>query len=580
MTKVAILGGGVGGMSAAHELIERGFEVEVYEKLPHYVGGKARSTVCPNSGTEDRKDLPGEHGFRFFPGFYKHITDTMKRIPFEGNKDGVFGNLKTSKRVMMARFGKPPIQTLVNFPKSLADLKVIMKAVTHADTGLTGDDIELFSSKLWQLLTSSYVRRNHEYERISWWQFVEAEFQCKGMPDAKCPYQEYFAGGLTHTLVAAQPRLMSTKTGGNILLQLFLLMLNPEAHADRVLNAPTNDAWLTPWYNYLTSKGVVFHHNHLVQKFFCNLNNGEITGVRVLDQSTNVEVLVEADRYISAIPIEHMAPLINPDMITIDHTLQNLIPLATHVNWMNGIQYYLNEDIELTKGHVIFLDSPWAVTAISQLQFWRPGFNINEYGNGKVKGILSVDVSEWHTEGLNGKRADQCDRHEIVEEVWAQMKKSLNINGKEVLSDDMIVSHSYLDPDIIPIKHGGKLEETNTEKLLVNVANTWSLRPEAYCGIPNLYFASDYVRTETDLATMEGANEAARRAVNAIISDTNSDAPLCKIWKLHEPNILGLLRWIDKRRYEKGEPWRSEVPWLIHILHRIVHFIFSLFKKV
>ena len=35
--------------------------------------------------------------------------------------------------------------------------------------------------------------------------------------------------------------------------------------------------------------------------------------------------------------------------------------------------------------------------------------------------------------------------------------------------------------------------------------------------IPNLYLASDFVRTHTDLATMEGANEAARRAVNAIL---------------------------------------------------------------
>ena len=31
-TKVIILGGGVAGMSAAHELAERGFEVEVYER--------------------------------------------------------------------------------------------------------------------------------------------------------------------------------------------------------------------------------------------------------------------------------------------------------------------------------------------------------------------------------------------------------------------------------------------------------------------------------------------------------------------------------------------------------------------
>ena len=40
--KVIVLGGGVAGMSAAHELIERGFAVEVYEMRP-LPGGKARS---------------------------------------------------------------------------------------------------------------------------------------------------------------------------------------------------------------------------------------------------------------------------------------------------------------------------------------------------------------------------------------------------------------------------------------------------------------------------------------------------------------------------------------------------------
>ena len=32
--KVIILGGGIAGLSAAHELIERNFDVEVYELLP------------------------------------------------------------------------------------------------------------------------------------------------------------------------------------------------------------------------------------------------------------------------------------------------------------------------------------------------------------------------------------------------------------------------------------------------------------------------------------------------------------------------------------------------------------------
>ena len=48
----------------------------------------------------------------------------------------------------------------------------------------------------------------------------------------------------------------------------------------------------------------------------------------------------------------------------------------------------------------------------------------------------------------------------------------------------------------------------------MNTKGSWADRPDATTRIPNLMLAADYVRTYTDLATMEGANEAARRAVN------------------------------------------------------------------
>src|SRR5688572_13926190 len=102
---VAVLGGGVGGLSAAHELSERGFEVDVYEARPDRFGGKARSYPFPSSGTDGRADLPAEHGFRFFPGFYRHLPDTMRRIPVDGQRDGVAGNLVAASRALIAQAG-------------------------------------------------------------------------------------------------------------------------------------------------------------------------------------------------------------------------------------------------------------------------------------------------------------------------------------------------------------------------------------------------------------------------------------------------------------------------------------------
>ena len=123
MPSVAILGGGVAGLSAAHELVERGFDVTVCEARDR-PGGKARSLPVPGSGTGGRHDLPGEHGFRFFPGFYRHLPDTMRRIPIPGQANGVAGNLVGATRVLLAQAGgRNEVIGPGHAPESLEDLR-------------------------------------------------------------------------------------------------------------------------------------------------------------------------------------------------------------------------------------------------------------------------------------------------------------------------------------------------------------------------------------------------------------------------------------------------------------------------
>ena len=106
--QVAVLGGGVGGLSAAQELGERGFDVTVYEARERF-GGKARSVPVPDSATGGREPLPGEHGFRFFPEFYRYLTDSMKRIPYGDNPEGVYDNLEPTTQMLMAEAGRPEL---------------------------------------------------------------------------------------------------------------------------------------------------------------------------------------------------------------------------------------------------------------------------------------------------------------------------------------------------------------------------------------------------------------------------------------------------------------------------------------
>ena len=225
----------------------------------------------------------------------------------------------------------------------------------------------------------------------------------------------------------------------------------------------------------------------------------------------------------------------------------------TCLEWMNGVQFYLRRPVRMVRGHTIHIDTEWALTSISQIDVWRPG-TMDRYGPQTIQCILSVDVSDWDAPAPDGRTATQHSREEVGREVWRQLKRSMNAPGQEdVLRDDDLIgwfldSSIDRDPD-----HPGLL--TNTEPLLVNLVDSWRLRPDAATAVPNLFLASDYVRTNTDLATMEGANEAARHAVNALLDRDGHAAPRCRIWPLHEPLALAPLREYDAVRFGLGLPW-------------------------
>jgi geranylgeranyl pyrophosphate synthase/uncharacterized protein with NAD-binding domain and iron-sulfur cluster len=554
-TRVIVLGGGVAGMSAAHELIERGFEVVVLERRD-IAGGKARSIAVIDdgagtsghqrfdSGTESIEHrLPGEHGFRFFPGFYKHVIDTMSRIPsFDGRT--VADHLVPTTRCGLTQYGKPAFLVPAVFPRTPNDAGTVLRDILLAFgpiTDLTPDDLAFFGARMWQILTSCKQRRLEEYEGISWWEFVSAE-------QRSTSYQKFLATGITRSLVAAKARKASTRTIGDIFVQLMLTILNPSGGStDRVLDGATNFVWMDPWRAYLESSGVRYITEAEVEEILCD--QGRITGVAIRQQGNRT--LMQGDHYVAALPLERSAPLLNGRMLAADPSLANLRTLIPNVEWMNGVQFYLRRDVPIAHGHVIHIDTEWALTSISQLQFWR-SVAPEEFCDSDVRGVLSVDVSDWTFPGSDGRPAMRCSREEVVAETWNQLKRSINFD-RELLRDEDLHSW-FLDPDIdIDPSKPGLLE--NLEPLLVNLVNTWALRPEASTAIPNLFLASDYVRTHTDLATMEGANEAARRAVNGLLDALRFDGPRCDIWPLHEPEILASWRLHDATRYEAGLPW-------------------------
>ena len=512
--RVAVLGGGVAGLTAAHELAERGFAVTVYEARDR-LGGKARSLPVPGSGTGGRHDLPAEHGFRFFPGFYRHVPDTMRRI-------GVDSHLVGAERILIAQGeGRNELLTVAHLPESPEDLAVLARFLREVATGLgvPPEDTAWFLERLLTLLTSCDERRLGQWELQSWWTFVDAANRSKA-------FQKFLADGLTRTLVAARAREMSARTGGTILLQLIFDLMRAGGRADRVLDGPTSDVWIDPWVAHLERLGVEIELGAPVDGI--RLAGGRVAGATVT-----------ADHYVAAVPVEIMRLLAGPELRAAEPRLKRLDKLVTR--WMNGAMYYLDEDVPMVHGHAIYIDSEWALTSISQRQFWR-GFDFARTGDGRVGGILSVDISDWSTPSRRlGKIAMRCTHDEVLDEVWAQLHDHV-----EDL-DKANVVRAFLDP---AIEFPNPTEAANLEPLLVNTARSWEDRPDAVTRIPNLYLAADYVRTHTDLATMEGANEAARRAVNGILAATGSSAPRCEIWPLREPEAFALAKQLDRLRWK------------------------------
>src|SRR5215210_7316489 len=325
---------------------------------------------------------------------------------------------------------------------------------------------------------------------------------------------------------------MSARTGGSVLVQILQDLARVGGRADRVLDAPTSKVWIDPWVEHLRSRGVEVQLGAPVEAL--HLAGGRIDGATAGGRR------IRADHYVAALPVEVMRQLASPALRAAEPRLGGLDRLVTR--WMNGVLFYLDRDIPLVNGHAIYVDSEWALTSISQKQFW-PGVDLAQRGDGRTRGILSIDVSEWQRPGpRTGKVAQLCSREEIFEEVWGQLEDHL-----DGALDAATVVDRFLDPAIVFPNPTGA---ANLEPLLVNTAGSWADRPAAATRIPNLFLASDYVRTHTDLATMEAANEAARRAVNGILDVSRSAARRCEVWALQEPRAFAAARALDKVRWK------------------------------
>ncbi|HVF77662.1 MAG TPA: FAD-dependent oxidoreductase [Solirubrobacteraceae bacterium] len=537
---VGVFGGGIAGLTAAHELAERGFDVTVYERRAW--GGKARSSEVVGSGRDGRRNLPGEHAYRGEFGCYQSVSDTMKRIPFASNANGVFDNMVGVPRVMFARTRERdlilPLLSLDprgNSPQNVVDF-VFAIAV---EMQLKPHEAAYFASRMAVFMSSSEARRHDDWERMSWYEFIGAPRFGEGYKRTLGQFWEFVQGTKSDETCTRYP--------GSVVeswLIYPLLGRGTTGPVLRMLDAPTNEAWIDPWVAHLRQLGVRLRLGSKVARL--DIRRGRIEGALV--ESPGGRRVVRHDHYVCALPVEYARRLWSPAILSASPRLADMKHLD--VGRYNGISYFLRERSRIYEGSILCADSPWSANFVTQQWMWE-GDIAARYGDGTVADKLSAVVAGWDKPGVRyGKTAAACSPEELALDLFEQIKQHVNNPGQEpVLTDDML--HSWqIDPGIRRRRGVWKFED----RLVMPRVGTYQHRPGVETDIPNLFLSGDYLDGPWEIANMEAACRNGRRAANAILEDSSSIETPAATAGIYQPPEWQQLRRIDEDRYQRGQP--------------------------
>lgn len=564
---------------------------------------------------------PAEHGFRFFPSFYRHLFDTMKRTQIisprniEFGRTSVYDNLVASDGLGLARASTPecPRKSFVIPRSPPVAFETVRKhlGLTLSELDYTIEDIARYQLKVFKYMTSCRQRRSTEYENMSWGEFVEIQ---RFSPT--CRKHIEFGPQMT---AALRGSLSDARTQGSITVQLILDQLRTHPHVDSTLDGPTSGAWFDHWHDFLQAQQVTFTRGRLVDFAARSGRVVPILESTRLNDTTGREVV--SDYYVLALSLPELHALTPRFLVAVTaagHKLPadndfgkvqrfvaaDLDPrdtLATDLQrdepngplqHLSGIQFYFDTDVRFWRGHTQYLDSAWGLTSISQPQFWlrtRTPFDI-------YRSVLSVDIGIWN-EKHKGLTAWECSPDQLALYTWEQIcdHHRTAFKAKYGQQAELPTPIAYaLDNDLV--LSSGRESCRDDTPFLVNRTSRYSLRPGAIhpdggdqASTPcyglwagQYVMAGTFVQTYTRLTSMEAANESARHAVNTVIAASGVHSEPCEIWdpEANEPPDLAWLIELDRELFQRHLPhfvdilgWR-ELPAQI-----MPHHIVNLFER-
>jgi len=544
--RVAIFGGGPAGMTAAHELAERGFRVDLYERQA-VLGGKVRSLTARGTGTDGRPDYPLNMGGHYFIGGYPNLGETLGRIPVGAGRT-VGDNLDKSGRSLTLFAGKAAVTaplpgTAGRLPNGTTP-EFLLNAVTAAlrpIPELTPKDVALIASKLGALLTSGEKRGWAQLEHIGFPDYLRTDLLSE---NAKA------IGDLPGFLGVGNHNGMNTRA-----FERFLdVFINGAAgqtgpgldQALAILPGPETKEWFDPWARYLASLGTRFHMRQTLAGLTCK--NGRITGATVRDHRGR-RSRVAADYYVLAVPQPKAKGLINRAMRRHDEAFDGISELQE----LRGMSMQILLNHRLPKMGDLFtsLTSPWQTGSEILTKMWD--LNLEDYGDGKAKEYVSFQIADtgWTRDPgmLYGKPGSQCTGQEVINEVLAQLREHMD-NATDSWAPSAIHSIRLAPGVSTDLSKPLKWDEW----LFPASPSCWQYQPNQLTGIPNFFLAGSYTRAQVIGENMDAANESGKRAAAGILEASRVRASPVTLGTFKPLPALQALREADDRAYELGLP--------------------------
>jgi len=488
---IVIFGGGIAGLTVAHELSKYNLKIAVIEK-ESILGGMARSDIY-----KSRNNLRTEHSWRGFAPFYNNTFQIMKEIKLDSTKS-VFDTLKPNIS----------FNTLENIPNS------------NKNTTLY-DNIIIIYWMIYHIVSGNI--RSEKNKEISFSNLISSKLSNNG----KKKYIEYIGPGL-----GLDPYSASIYHIGKY-VEMLLFETNNNTNwyfTDR----PSSEAWFDPWYQHLINNKVEFYLSSELQELQFQDNNAIIAKTSTKSFS--------ADRYIIALNPYAVDALYKNNKLGVDSELEkfnNITRGEEHIQISFRIAF--DEKIIINnRDAFVFADSNLNITLYPQDNFWDTKLfdsNNTNFPMTNIKSLWSgtACVTYKKSKLYPDKLCDELTINQFLDEVLFEINecKELNdyvlkYNNKDFNKFNIIDKEVWYEWEF----KDNRLKSRN--KKWVNTLSNNS-RPLYKTKYSNVYIAGSHCDTGLSIWSMESAVESGKRCSINIINDMKLDKSKIKLYTHSRP---------------------------------------------